>query len=69
MTIQEIYSKAKSLHPKYNIELSINSEGITVLLRKIDNMYQTEKSFYIDKCNNFEEIFNRELSSITKYGN
>lgn len=69
MNIEYIYNRVKSLHPKYIVELSINSCGVTVLLRKIDNSYQTEKSFYIDKCANFEDTFNKELEQLYKYGN
>ena len=69
MNIQEIYRKINSLYPKYVTEISISSQGVVVLLRKIDNAYQVEHSFYVDKCNNFEEIFNRELEAIKKYGN
>jgi len=69
MNIEEIHRKINSLHPKYIAEISIDSQGVIVLLRKNDNKYQTEYSFYVDKCDNFEEIFNRELEAIKKYGN
>jgi hypothetical protein len=69
MNIQEIYRKINSLYPKYIVEIKISSQGIVVLLQRIDNKYQIEHSFYVDKCNNFEEIFNKELEAIKKYGN
>jgi hypothetical protein len=67
MQIQDIYSKVQTLHPSGKIRLEFSLGGVVVTLVKYDG-YTVERSFWIDKCKDFGEEFEKEFTNLQKYG-